>query len=150
MVINTLRDDAIRCYQHYAEMLNEDEARRPLDPTRRGVARELARMNLTLNTYTQLYWKIDLHNLLHFVSVRATQHAQYEIRAYAQVIMDIVRMWVPVAYRAFLDYQHGAFTLSSQMLSVVRRMVTGGHVEQSDSGLSKREWTELKTALGLP
>ena len=70
-VLDLLREDATRSYDHYAEMLNEDEQGAPRDPARQGLARELARMNLTLNTYTQWYWKIDLHNLLHFLSLRA-------------------------------------------------------------------------------
>ena len=69
-------------------MLNEDADGAPVDPGRQGLARELARMNLTLNTYTQWYWKIDLHNLLHFLSLRADAHAQYEIRVYAEAMLD--------------------------------------------------------------
>ncbi len=76
-VLDLLRGDAARSYDHYLAMLNEDEAGKPRDPGRRGLARELARMNLTLNTYTQWYWKVDLQNLLHFLSLRADAHAQY-------------------------------------------------------------------------
>src|SRR5580692_1291223 len=101
-VLDLLREDATRTYDHYAEMLNEDEAGAVRDPSRQGLARELARMNLTLNTYTQWYWKTDLHNLLHFCSLRADAHAQYEIRVYADAILDIVRVWVPAAHAAFL------------------------------------------------
>ena len=86
-VLDLLREDATRCYDHYAEMLNEDEAGAARDPSRQGLARELARMNLTLNTYTQWYWKTDLHNLFHFLSLRADAHAQYEIRAYAEAML---------------------------------------------------------------
>jgi len=146
-VLDLLRTDAGRCYDHYAEMLNEDEQGEALDPTRQGLARELARMNLTLNTYTQWYWKIDLHNLLHFLSLRADAHAQYEIRAYADAMLETVRAWVPVAYQAFLDYRLGAATLSAPMLAVVRRMLAGEAVEQTGSGLSKREWAELMGVL---
>ena len=98
-VLDLLRDDATRTYDHYVEMLNEDEEGAPRDPERPGLARELARMNLTLNTYTQWYWKIDLHNLLHFLSLRADAHAQYEIRVYAQAMLKTVKAWVPVAHR---------------------------------------------------
>ena len=124
-VLALLREDARRCYDHYAEMLNEDEAGATLDPDRKGLARELARMNLTLNTYTQWYWKTDLHNLLHFLSLRADAHAQYEIRAYAEAMMQTVEAWVPLAFTAFRDYRLGAVTLSAQMLEVVRRMLAG-------------------------
>ncbi len=95
-VLELLRADAERCYDHYTEMLNEEAAGASSDPARLGLARELARMNLTLNTYTQWYWKIDLHNLLHFLSLRADAHAQYEIRAYAEAIGETVKAWVPL------------------------------------------------------
>jgi thymidylate synthase (FAD) len=147
-VLDLLREDATRSYDHYIEMLNEDEQGEPRDPGRQGLARELARMNLTLNTYTQWYWKIDLHNLLHFLSLRADAHAQYEIRVYADAILETVKAWVPVAYQAFLDYRLGAVTLSAQMLAAVRRMVGGEAVTQADSGLNRREWGELMGALG--
>ncbi|MDE2583141.1 MAG: FAD-dependent thymidylate synthase [Rhodospirillales bacterium] len=146
-VMDLLRGDATRSYDHYVEMLNEDAPGTPRDPGRRGLARELARMNLTLNTYTQWYWKIDLHNLLHFLSLRADPHAQYEIRAYADAMLATVQAWVPGAYQAFLDYRLGAVTLSAGMLAAVRRMLAGEPVDQAGSGLSKREWTELTAAL---
>ncbi|NCY25892.1 MAG: FAD-dependent thymidylate synthase [Alphaproteobacteria bacterium] len=147
-VLRLLRDDATQTYDHYLEMLNEDEAGEPLDAARSGLARELARMNLTLNTYTQWYWKTDLHNLLHFLSLRADGHAQYEIRVYAEAMLKTVQAWVPHCYEAFADYRMGAVTMSSQMLSIVRRMLAGEVVEQAGSGLSKREWRELMETLG--
>ncbi len=143
-VLEMLRADATRTYDHYALMLNEDGA----DPRRRGLARELARMNLTLNTYTQWYWKTDLHNLLGFLSLRADSHAQYEIRAYADAMLETMRAWVPATYDAFREYRLGAATLSASMLGVVRRMLAGEAVEQPGSGLSKREWGELMDVLG--
>jgi thymidylate synthase (FAD) len=146
-VLDLLREDATRCYDHYAEMLNEDEAGAARDPSRQGLARELARMNLTLNAYTQWYWKIDLYNLFHFLSLRADAHAQYEIRAYAVAMLDTLAAWVPVAHQAFLDYRLGAVTLSAQMLAVVRRMLAGEAVDQPNSGLNRREWVELTAAL---
>ncbi len=146
-VLTLLRDDAARNYDHYAEMLNESADGAVLDEGRQGLARELARMNLTLNTYTQWYWKTDLHNLLHFCSLRADAHAQYEIRVYAEVILDTIRAWVPLAYQAFMDYRLGAVTFSAQMLAVLRRMLAGEAVEQATSGLSKREWAEMMETL---
>lgn len=146
-VLDLLREDATRCYDHYAEMLNEGDAGAPSDPSRQGLARELARMNLTLNTYTQWYWKIDLHNLLHFLSLRADPHAQYEIRAYAEVMLRTVEAWVPQAFQAFRDYRLGAVTLSAGMLAAVRRMLAGEAVAQENSGLNRREWAELMAAL---
>ena len=119
-VLDMLRQDATLTYDHYAHMLNEGADGEPADPGRRGLARELARMNLTLNTYTQWYWKADLHNLLGFLALRADSHAQFEIRAYADAMLDTVRAWVPQTFQAFLDYRMGAATLSAQMLAVVR------------------------------
>ena len=146
-VLALLRDDASRNYDHYAQMLNETADGTIVDESRQGLARELARMNLTLNTYTQWYWKTDLHNLLNFCSLRADPHAQYEIRVYADAILDTVRAWVPAAYEAFRDYRLGAVTLSAQMLAIVRRRLAGETVDQATSGLSKREWAELEQAL---
>lgn len=88
-------------------MLNETESGERRDPTRDGLARELARMNLTVNVYTQWYWKTDLHNLLHFLSLRADPHAQYEIRVYADAMAEALRRWVPMVHEAFLDYRMG-------------------------------------------
>jgi thymidylate synthase (FAD) len=147
-VLDLLREDATRAYDHYLEMLNEDEGGMPRDPARQGLARELARMNLTLNTYTQWYWKIDLYNLLHFLSLRADPHAQYEIRVYADAMLRTVEAWVPIAFQAFRDYRLGAVTLSAQMLTAVRRMLAGEPVDQANSGLNRREWAELLVALG--
>ena len=143
-VLDLLRSDAARTYDHYAYMLNEDGA----DPARQGLARELARMNLTLNAYTQWYWKSDLHNLLNFLMLRADSHAQYEIRAYADAMLGVVRAWVPATFAAFQEYRIGAVTLSAGMMDVVRRLLAGEGVDQDGSGLSKREWGELMTALG--
>jgi len=147
-VLDMLRDDAARCYDHYAEMLNEKDETGARDESRQGLARELARMNLTLNTYTQWYWKTDLHNLLNFCALRADPHAQYEIRVYADAILGIVQAWVPAAWQAFQDYRLGAATLSAQMLAVLRRMLAGEAVKQEASQLSRREWDELMALLG--
>src|SRR3984957_9914992 len=132
-VLDLLRDDATRCYDHYAEMLNDDGSGAGRDPSRKGLARGLARMNLTLNTYTQWYWKTDLHNLFHFLSLRADAHAQHEIRAYAEAMLRTVEAWVPVACQAFRDYRLGALMLSAQMLAAVRRMLAGEPVDQPNS-----------------
>jgi thymidylate synthase (FAD) len=149
-VLELLRDDAEQTYAHYQEMLNEDEAGTVLDEGRQGLARELARMNLTLGFYTQWYWKTDLHNLLHFLSLRADAHAQWEIRVYAEVMLETAKRWVPAVHAAFMDYRMGAASLSAKGLSVVRRMLAGEAVAQEDSGLSKREWRELMATLERP
>ena len=147
-VLNLLRDDAMRNSDHYMFMLNEEADGSPADPGRQGLARELARMNLTLNAYTQWYWKADLHNLLHFLSLRADTHAQYEIRAYADAMLSVVKAWVPQTYAAFANYRLGAVTFSAQMLAILKRMLGGEEVAQAESGLSKREWAEMMIALG--
>ncbi len=149
-VLALLREDAERNYAHYEDMLNEDEAGNARDPGRRGLARELARMNLTLNTYTQWYWKIDLHNLMHFLSLRADHHAQYEIRVYAEAMLETLKRWVPITYEAFTQYRLGGAHLSAKGLEVVRRMLAGDTVSAEDSGLSAREWRELMDSLGRP
>ena len=147
-VMALLREDAERAYAHYQEMLNEDEAGTRPDPEREGLARELARMNLTLNFYTQWYWKTDLHNLLNFLSLRADAHAQYEIRAYAEVMLETLKRWVPITYGAFLQYRLGGFHLSERGLAAVKRLLAGEAVTQKDSGMSPREWREMMAALG--
>ena len=149
-VLHLLRRDAEQTHATYSHLLNENagEGGGRADPARRGLARELARMNLTLNTYTQWYWKSDLHNLLGFLSLRADAHAQHEIRAYADAMLRSVEAWVPMTCRAFRDYRLGAATFSAPMLTVLRRMLAGEAVDQAGSGLSKREWAEMQATLG--
>ncbi|MDP6352021.1 MAG: FAD-dependent thymidylate synthase [Alphaproteobacteria bacterium] len=146
-VLALLRDDSTRAHDHYLDMLNHDEAGAVLDPARAGLARELARMNLSLNFYTQWYWKTDLHNLMHFLSLRADAHAQYEIRAYAEAMLDTLRHWLPATYSAFMAHRMGGAHLSATALDVVKRLLAGEPVGQPDSGLSKREWRELMAVL---
>jgi thymidylate synthase (FAD) len=147
-VLAILRADAERCYADYESLLNESRDGRVLDPAHTGLARELARMNLTLNTYTQWYWKIDIHNLLHFLSLRGDAHAQYEIRAYAEVMLETVRRWLPITYAAFVNYRLGAYELSASALAVVKRLLAGETATQAESDLSPREWRELMRTLG--
>ena len=147
-VLSLLKEDSAQCYDHYQEMLNEDENGEPIDPSKSGLARELARMNLPLNTYTQWYWKTNLHNLLHFLSLRADAHAQYEIRVYADAMLEGLKRWVPLTYEAFMDYRMGGVSLSKIGLDIVKQMMSGKKVTQEKSGLSKREWNELMISLG--
>ncbi len=147
-VLDILKTDAEQCYKHYQEMLNEDEVGNVLDENRQGLARELARMNLPVNFYTQWYWKIDLHNLMHFLALRADSHAQYEIRMYAEAMLDVLKKWVPITYDAFMDYRQGGMELSQKGLDVVKKMLNGEAVDADSAGMSKREWRELMTALG--
>jgi flavin-dependent thymidylate synthase len=107
-----------------------------------GVARELARIGLPLNFYTEFYWKGDLHNLFHFLSLRCDHHAQYEIRVYANQILEIVRGWVPFAAKAFEDYRMNAVTLSAAEVSVLKAMLKDEELDFS--GMSKRESSEFR------
>ena len=138
-VLDILKGDAARCYDHYEEMISDDG--------QAGLARELARMNLPANIYTQWYWKVDLHNLMHFLRLRADAHAQYEIRVYADAICQVVADWVPFAWKAFEDYRMGAVTFSAQMVACLRRMLAGEEVTAENSGMSAREWREFEAAL---
>ncbi len=113
-VLHLLQQDASTAYEHYEEMLNVDKEGNPLNPDKQGLARELARMNLPVSFYTQWYWKVDLHNLLNFLRLRQDHHAQYEIRAYADVLANIVQQWVPNVWQAHLDYRINSITLSPQ------------------------------------
>ena len=146
-VLNILKDDATRTYDNYEKLLNERFDGTKIDESKIGLARELARMNLTLNTYTQWYWKTDLLNLLNFLFLRADDHAQYEIRVYAEKMLDTVKKWVPITYQAFMDYRVGAAEISSKGLKVIKSMISGKKVSQEESGLSKREWNELMEKL---
>ena len=142
-VLKILKDDAARTYDNYEKMLNERFDGTIIDEKKSGLARELARMNLTLNSYTQWYWKTDLLNLMNFLFLRGDSHAQYEIRVYAEKMLDTVKKWVPITHAAFLDYRVGAAHLSSKGLKIVKSMINGNKISYEDSGLSKREWNEL-------
>ena len=147
-VLGLLRSDAEQTHANYEWMLNATPDGSVADPSRQGLARELARMNLTLNTYTQWYWKIDLHNFMHFLRLRADAHAQYEIRVYADAMMDVLDRWTPIAAAAFREYRLGAVQVSATGMQVVRRLLAGEAVTAETSGMSKREWRELMAALG--
>ncbi|MCH9753374.1 MAG: FAD-dependent thymidylate synthase [Alphaproteobacteria bacterium] len=143
-----LREDSERCYKHYEEMLNEDAEGNTVNEDNPKFARELARMNLTMNYYTEWYWKINLHNLLNFIRLRADNHAQYEIRVYAQAMLDIVKRWVPFTYEAFDEHRMNGSNISRKGMEVVKQMIAGKEVTQEESGMTKREWNELMNTLG--
>jgi thymidylate synthase (FAD) len=142
-VLQLLKRDAEIVYADYLELLNQDESGNQLASDRSGIARELARMNLSLNFYTQWYWKIDLHNFMHFLKLRADPHAQFEIRAYADKLLEIFKLWTPLTYEAFLEYRLHAINLSKSSVEVIQRLLSGERVDKSNSGLSNREWEEL-------
>jgi thymidylate synthase (FAD) len=146
-VLNILKDDSTRTYQNYEKMLNERYDGSVIDENKNGLARELARMNLTLNSYTQWYWKTDLLNLMNFLFLRADIHAQYEIRVYAEAMIETLKKWVPITHSAFLDYRVGAAHVSSKGLRVIKSLLNGNEANFEKSGLSKREWNELMEVL---
>ena len=148
-VLSLLKNDAERTYENYETMLNERYDGSVVDENETGLARELARMNLTLNTYTQWYWKTDLLNLMNFLRLRADHHAQYEIRAYADVMLDTLKRWVPTTYEAFMDYRVCGTEVSSKGKIIIQKLISGEKVYPEQSGLSKREWNELMAALEL-
>ena len=142
-----LKRDAEKSYETYEYLLNENLKGEVIDENRDGLSRELARINLTLNTYTQWYWKTNLHNLMNFIFLRADSHAQYEIRVYADIIYKIMESWVPITAEAFKSYRSGSVELSAEAMNVIKLMLAGNKVEQKTSGLSLREWNELHNYL---
>ena len=148
-VLDLLKNDAERTYNNYETMLNERYDGSLIDENQKGLARELARMNLTLNTYTQWYWKIDLLNLMNFLRLRSDHHAQYEIRVYADIMLDTLKKWVPITYDAFMDYRAGGTEVSSKGKEVIKKLINKENITLEKSGLSKREWNELMTSFDI-
>ncbi len=148
-VLNLLKNDAEQTYNNYEIMLNERYDGSIIDEKEVGLARELARMNLTLNTYTQWYWKTDLLNLMNFLRLRADHHAQYEIRAYAEAMLNTLKKWVPITYEAFMDYRVGGTEVSAKGKIILQKLIKNEKVDIDKSGLSKREWNELMTSFGI-
>jgi thymidylate synthase (FAD) len=143
-VTKIIRTDAARAYAHYLELLNEDVEGGERNAKTRGLARELARINLPVNFYTQWYWKIDLHNFMHFLELRNDSHAQYEIRSYAQKLTEILNIWVPLASAAFEEYRLAGVRLSATATRVIQRLILGEEVTEANSGLSHAEWLEFQ------
>ena len=120
-----LKENSIKSFENYSLLLNEDDEGKILDEKRNGLARELSRMTLPLNAYTQWYWKIDLHNLMHFLALRFDPHAQYEIRVYAEIMMSIFKKWVPLTYDAFISNRLRALTISEEGVSYIKSLLHG-------------------------
>jgi thymidylate synthase (FAD) len=144
-----LKRDAEQSYQTYEELLNCREDGKIITEGNKGLARELARMNLNLSYYTQWYWKTNLHNLMHFLSLRADSHAQHEIRVYADVMVDILKKWMPLSYEAFVEHRMNGGYFSATALKVIQKMLKGEDVDAIAMGLSAREWQEVQTKLDL-
>ncbi len=134
-IIDSLINDSNLAYSHYKKFIEQ------------GLAREIARTNLTLNYYTQFYWKVDLHNLFHFLKLRIDKHAQYEIRVYAEIMLDIIKKWVPLAHSAFIEYCLESAYIPRSSLEVIRKLIKGENVTREESGINKREWNELMSML---
>lgn len=141
-VMRILRDDAERSYDTYESLLNEPDSPGH-DKERAGLSRELARIGLSLSTYTQWYWKTDLHNLFAFLRLRADAHAQYEIRAYAEVLLEVVAKWVPIAHEAFSDYRLNSVSLSAAEAEIIRRELAGRRLDRQPGTMTDREWDEF-------
>ena len=148
-LLNLLQRDSLQCYDTYMSHMNMTEDGDVADSSKVGLSRELARMNLTLNYYTEMYWKIDLHNLLHFLHLRGDAHAQWEIQVYAHAIAKMVEAWVPNAAEAFREYRQGAKTFSKTGMTVIKRLMQGDRVQREEMGLTKREWAEIMQALDM-
>ena len=145
--LSLLRDNSKINFSTYHHLLNLNEDGDILDENREGIARELARMILPVNSYTQWYWKIDLHNLMHFLALRFDPHAQYEIRVYADVMIKILKKWVPLTYEAFVKNRLNSFTLSSEAIQYVKQKLKNKKADNSK--LSKRELETLNKVLDL-
>lgn len=148
-VLDILKQDAQKCYDNYRILLNEDEEGKVIDESQVGLARELARMNLNLNYYTEWYWKTNLHNLMHFLSLRADSHAQYEIRVYADLLVDILQKWVPTTFEAFEEYRLKGASFSGNAMNLIKSLIQGKKLTFEESGMSKREWDEVRQKLGI-
>lgn len=135
-IVNSYRNTQKLLFDEYSGLLEKD------------LARELARINLPLSNYTEWYWKIDLHNLFHFLRLRLDTHAQYEIRVYAEAIANIIKQVVPLAYEAFKDYTLNSITFSALELSAVKKMLDKSVLLSDEElkiiGLSVGEIREFK------
>ena len=141
--------DSVQSYERYLQLLNEDEHGASMIEGKAGLARELARMVLPLNYYTQWYWKTDLHNFMGFLRLRLDPHAQYEIRVYADAMLSILKRWAPLTYQSFLEHRLGSVTLSAKAAAVLRARLQGEEVTRDQSGLNQREWADLVRAFDL-
>lgn len=148
-VLQILKNDAQNSYKNYLFLINEDVQGNIIDDNEIGIARELARINLPVSYYTQFYWKIDLHNFMHFISLRISDHAQYEIRVYAEKMLSILEKWVPYVYEAFLDHRLNSKTFSAKQIQTLKRLMQKENINQENSGLTPREWVELSNAIGI-
>jgi thymidylate synthase (FAD) len=135
-VIQEFAEDQQTIFRHYEGML------------KKGVAREIARGNLPLSLYTEWYWQIDLHNLFHFLALRLDDHAQYEIRVYAQAMADCARAVAPMAYEAFVEHVLGAIRLSRKECDALKALNRGEQPELTGLELTEFRGKMNKSGLG--
>lgn len=139
-IVNNMQTSQSESYVEYKSYVDQ------------GVAREIARINLPLSAYTEWYWKIDLHNLFHFLQLRMESHAQYEIRVYADTIAQIVKQIFPMAYEAFEDYIVNAVTFSAPELSLLNNIfanINFDDIQTDDAKFPKLELIELKNKINF-
>ncbi|NFV82222.1 FAD-dependent thymidylate synthase [Magnetospirillum aberrantis SpK] len=150
-VLRLLREDAQRSFGTYHKLLNADEDGNPIEEDGFGIARELARIGLPVSAYTQMYWQTNLHNLMHFLRLRADPHAQYEIRVFAEKILEIMADWVPVTTEAFRDYQLEAARVSRMEIALLRDLLAGkaSIADAASYGMGTREIREFQTRFGV-
>ncbi|MDE1871019.1 MAG: FAD-dependent thymidylate synthase [Candidatus Micrarchaeota archaeon] len=148
-----LPEDVSNAFRNSVDRISKDSYSEYQNALGKGIARETARILLPLNTYTEWYWKIDLHNLFHFLSLRLDPHAQYEIRQYAEVMGDITKKIAPIAYKAFEDYRLGGVSFSSLEQKALANILRGKSPEEAaqTAGLKlfKEDGTRMKSGEGM-
>ena len=112
-IINQLEAGQKEAYENYSELIDS------------GLAREIARINLPLSLYTEFYWEMDLHNLFHFLKLRLDSHAQYEIRVYAELILEMCRKVAPMATESFINHMNEGVNFSGEEMDALRRVLAG-------------------------
>jgi thymidylate synthase (FAD) len=144
-----IKDNSNQLYDDYQNLLNGNLLNKDEYEEGEGLARELARTTLPLNYYTQWYWKVDLHNLMHFLKLRADSHAQYEIQIYAEKMIDVLKKWVPLTYEAFEDYRNNSYQLSKEAIKILKDILAGKKINIKKYKLSPRELRELETRFSV-
>tara|TARA_B110000444_G_scaffold41538_1_gene37554 strand:- start:3523 stop:4458 length:936 start_codon:yes stop_codon:yes gene_type:complete len=144
-----IKDNSNQLYDDYQNLLNGNLLNKDEYEEGEGLARELARTTLPLNYYTQWYWKVDLHNLMHFLKLRADSHAQYEIQIYAEKMIDVLKKWVPLTYEAFEDYRNNSYSLSKEAVKILKDILAGKKINVKKYKLSPRELRELETRFSV-
>ena len=146
---NLIKKNSNQLYEDYQNLLNGKLLSHDEYGEGEGLARELARTTLPLNYYTQWYWKIDLHNLMHFLRLRADSHAQYEIQIYAEKMVEILKKWVPLTYEAFEDYRSDSFQLSKEASRLIKDKLAKKKINPKSYKLSPRELRELEVKFNI-